>query len=390
MRIVEKRLRDLADRFSAIMVIGPGEAGKTTLCRAVFPDHGYVSLELPDAREFAIRDPRGFLREYRAGAVIDGIELAPGLPGHLSEVMEDNSSPGRFVFTGSRRPVMSEDTEAALKNRVGYQYLLPMSLDELRRFPSAPDDLWSTIWMGGYPRIHERRMNPNEWMGEYFGRFVQRDVLQTLRVADPDRFVSFCRLAAGRTSLERNLSALAGGTGVSHPTIRSWLSVLETSQFLFSTPAGRPNPRRRAVKADRLHFVDSGLACYLLGIRDPEQLRVHPLRGALFESWVASEVRKARLHRGLPAGLWHLREDRWLSVGLISEGANRRMGVEVRPSETILPEFARGLTRFLEEASGWDPALPPAARLVYAGDQARTLSGVEVIPWFWVQDVDWH
>jgi len=388
-RAAVPHLRSLADRFPVVAVVGPRQAGKTTFSRSAFPEHPYVSLERLDAREFAIRDPRGFLHEFRAGAIIDGIHRAPALLDHLREPIDEDPTPGRFVLVGSRRLEMSAAAEESLAGRVGHQLLLPLGLDEVRRFPDAPEDLWTTLWMGGYPRIHERRPDPNDWLGAYLAAWVQRDVRQALRVVDLDAFTDFLRLLAGRTSREENLSALAADAGVTHPTIRAWTSVLDGGLMAFRIPAGRPNPRRRAVRAARLHFMDSGLVCHLLGIRDPEHLRTHPLRGAVFESWVAAEVLKARVHRGEPSGLWHLREDRWLSVGLIVEGAARRTGVEVRSASTVVPEFVRNLRKFMESATGWDPALVPAARLVYAGDQARTTLGIEVIPWFWVQDVEW-
>ncbi len=388
-RVAEPRVRELADRFPVVAVIGPRQAGKTTICRSAFPHHPHISLDTLDVREFAERDPRGFFREYVGGAIIDGIHRAPALLDHLSEAIGDDPEPGRFIVTSSRHLTMRRESEQALSGRIGYQHVLPLSLDELRRFPAAPEDLWATIWTGGYPRVHDRRTDPNEWIGAYLAAWVQRDVRQALRVVDLESFTDFFRLVAGRTSREENLSGLAGDVGVTHPTIRSWISVLEDGLMVFRTPAGRPNPRRRAVKAARLHLMDSGVVCQLLGIREPGQLRTHPLRGAIFASWVASEVLKARLHRGEPAGLWHVREDRWLSAGLIVEGAKRRIAVETRSAGTLVPEFVRGSRKFLEAAMGWDPVLEPAARLVYAGDQARALGDVEVIPWFWIQDVDW-
>ena len=176
---------------------------------------------------------------------------------------------------------------------------------------------------------------------------------------------------------------------MAHNTARSWLSVLEASYIVFRAPRWHRNLRKRAVKAPKLHVVDSGLACQLLGIRSPEQLALHPLRGALFESWVAAEVLKARLHAGRPADLFHLREDRGMELDLVAEAGDRVYGVEVKSGATVVPDFLRGPSAFADTVARHLPHVRPVSRVVYGGDRREQRGGVEVIPWFDMQAVEW-
>lgn len=388
-RTLAPQLESLARRMPAVAVTGPRQSGKTTLCRAAFPALEYVSLEPLDARDFAVSDPRGFLARYRAGAVLDEVQRAPSLFGYLQEELDRDPSPGRFVLTGSQHFGLTEAITQSLAGRIGLLHLLPLSLEEVRRFDRPLCDLWTTVWTGGYPRIHDRGLHAGEWLADYVATYVQRDVRQALNVTSLDAFTQFLRLAAARTGQELSLTALGGDAGVSHNTARAWLSVLEASFVVFRIPRWHRNLRKRAVKAPKLHFLDSGLACQLLGIRSPEQLALHPLRGAVFESWVAAELLKARLHAGRPADLFHLREDRGLDLDLVAEAGDRVYGIEVKSGATVVPDFLRGPSGFADRVARDVPHLRPISRLIYGGDRRERRGAVEVIPWTDVQAVDW-
>lgn len=367
-------------------VTGPRQSGKTTLCRAVFPDHAYVSLEPLDNREFAKSDPRGFLRTHGAPVILDEIQRVPELFPYLQEELDRDPAPGRFVLTGSQHFGLTEAISQSLAGRIGLLNLLPLSFDELSQ-SGVRDDLWRVVWEGGYPRIHDRGLRPGEWLADYVATYVQRDVRQVLDVADLDAFTAFVGLAAGRTGQELNLSSLGADSGVSHNTARSWLSVLEVGFLIFKLPPWVRNPRKRVVKAPKLHFVDTGLVCSLLGIRSPEQLRVHPLRGAIFESWVASEVLKARVHRRRRADLFHLRENRGVELDLVVEGETDVMGVEVKSGATVSGDFFKALRRVPELVDAAGEGQSPVARLVYGGDCRQLRQNAEVLPWSGIQEV---
>ena len=387
-RMRRKALLEAAGESPAVAVTGPRQSGKTTLCRAAFPDHAYVSLEPLDNREFAATDPRGFLRSHASPVIFDEIQRVPTLFPYLQEEIDREPTAGRFVLTGSQHFGLSEAISQSLAGRIALLHLLPLSFDELLRF-GGRDDLWRVVWEGGYPRIHDRGLAPGTWLADYAATYVQRDVRQVLRVSDLEAFTAFVRLTAGRTAQELNLSSLGGDAGVSHNTAGSWLSVLETSFLVFTLPPWVRNPRKRVIKAPKMHFVDSGLVCSLLGIRSPDQLRLHPLRGAIFESWVASEILKARLHRRRSADLFHLRESRGVELDLVVEAEDRLVGVEVKSGATLSRDFFTALRRLpgLVEAAG--EGRDPVARLIYGGDAKQDRSDAEVVPWSGIQAVDW-
>ena len=285
-RTLEKKLHELSGYYPVVVVTGPRQSGKTTLCQMVFPDKPYVSLEALDIREFAITDPRGFLLEYADGAIIDEIQQAPDLLSYLQSDIDARPEAGRFILTGSQHFGLSQSISQSLSGRCGILTLLPPSLEELRAFPNAPDDLFSILWQGAYPRIYDQNIPAHQWLADYTATYVQRDVRQVINIGDLQAFSGFFKLCSGRAAQEINLSKIGNDAGISHNTVRSWLSVLETSYIIHCLPAWHTNIRKQIVKAPKLHFFDSGLACYLLGIREPDQLYHHPLRGAIFESWV--------------------------------------------------------------------------------------------------------
>jgi predicted AAA+ superfamily ATPase len=382
-------LRETAAEMPVVAVTGPRQSGKTTLCRAVFPDKPYVSLEPLDVRDYAAADPRGFLREHAGGAVLDEIQRAPELFAYLQEDVDERPEPGRFIVTGSQHFGLTAAITQSLAGRIAIFDLLPPSLDELARFGQLPDDLWTHLWTGCYPRIYDRDLDPARWLADYTTTYVQRDVRQILKVTDLEAFTTFVRLVAGRTATELNLSALGSDAGVTHPTARSWLSVLEASFLCHRLPAWTRSHRKQVVRAPKVHLVDSGLACHLLGITEPGQLRHHPLRGAIFESWVVSEVLKSRLHRGLQPRLFHFREAKGLEVDLVIEEGNRLTAVEAKSSATVASDFFKALTRFTADADARLPHLDFAARVVYGGDSGQSRSGATVVPWRNVQEPAW-
>jgi predicted AAA+ superfamily ATPase len=268
-------------------------------------------------------------------------------------------------------------------------YLLPPSLDELRHFPAAPADLLSTLWSGAYPRIFDQGFPPDRWLADYVTTYVQRDVRQVLQVGNLTAFTTFLRLCAGRTAQEINLSELGADAGVTHNTARAWLSVLETSLLCFRLPAWHRNLGKRLRKAAKLHFVDSGLVCHLLGIHTPDQLALHPLRGAIFESWVASELYKARVHRGREPALHHLREDRGAEVDLVLEAAEATWLVESKSGATVAPDALAALERVAERMAKVEPARLIRPRLIYGGEASQERSRVEVLSWSDVQARSW-
>ena len=380
-RKLAAKLRELAGYYPVVVVTGPRQSGKTTLCQATFPDRPYVSLEALDTREFAHSDPRGFLAQYADGAIFDEIQQAPELLNYLQGEVDARPDPGRFILTGSQHFGLSQSIAQSLAGRCGILVLLPPSLEELRAFPNAPTDLYTVLWQGAYPRIYDRNIPAHQWLADYTATYLQRDVRQVINVGDLHAFSGFLKLCAGRTAQEVNLSALGGDAGVSHNTARAWLSVLETSYIVHRLPAWPLNISKQVVKAPKLHFLDSGLACYLLGIREPEQLRLHPLRGAIFESWVIAEIYKGWVHRGIPAALFHYREARGLEIDLLVDQGQRFDAIEIKSGATAAPDFFRNLQRFPERWRAASETRPVVNYVVYGGSESQQRSYAQLLAW---------
>jgi predicted AAA+ superfamily ATPase len=294
------------------------------------------------------------------------------------------------VLTGSQHCGLRNAIAQSLAGRTAILHLLPPSLGELRRFGDLPDDLFELMRIGSFPRIWDRGLDPGRWLADYTATYVQRDVRQVLEVGDIEAFTTFVRLCAGRTAQEVNLSELGGDAGVSHNTARSWLSVLETSYVVFRLPAFHLNVRKQLIKAPKLHFVDTGLACYLLGIRTADDLRSHPLRGALFETWVAAEIYKQIAHAGSVPRLSHYRETRGAEVDIVVDpGGQRLLAVDAKSGSTVQPSFLRGLRRFVERLGEADDPRDVETRIVYGGDEEQRRSDARVVPWAGITGVDW-
>ena len=388
-RTIEPRLREAAAHYPVVTVTGPRQSGKTTTCRSVFGQHRYVNLEAPDVRAFALDDPRGFLGQFEGGVILDEVQHAPDLLSYLQVLVDEEPIAGRFILTGSEHFALSERVSQSLAGRTAILHLLPPSWDELNRFENPPTALWDALFMGAFPRIFDRGIPPRDWLSDYVATYVERDVRQVLNIGQLSAFADFVRLAAGRTSAELNLSDLGSDAGVSHNTAKAWLSVLETSYLGFRLPAYHANLRKRLVKAPKFHFVDSGLVCFLLGIEAPEQLVTHPLRGAVFESWVASEVYKARVHRRLEPRLSHVRISRGPEVDLVVEAGSRIIATEVKSGGTAKTSFWRNVTTFADELAKLQHPPPVVRRIVYGGDVDQRRTDGELVSWRSVQDVSW-
>jgi uncharacterized protein len=383
------RLADLARHYPVVSVTGPRQSGKTTLCRATFPDLPYVTLEPLDVREFAIADPRGFLASLPHGAIIDEVQRAPDLFSYLQAEVDDNPAPGRFILTGSQQLALTASVTQSLAGRTGLLELFPPSWAELKRFPSAPTDLFEVLWTGAYPRIFDRQIPPHQWLADYVATYVQRDVRQLLRVGDLRAFTNFLQLCAGGTAGETHLSRLGADAGVSHNTAKAWLSVLEATYLVFRVPGWHPTFRKQVVKSAKLHFVDTGVASYLLGIREPDQLRTHPLRGALFESWVAAELLKRGAHQGNRRELFHYRDAAGLEVDLVSTDASSVTLIESRSGATIASDFAEGVDRLARGVQGRFDDRTIATRVIHGGTTRQTRGRTLLLPWHEIDQLTW-
>jgi len=388
-RNIASKLSKLASTFSVVTVMGPRQSGKTTLCRDAFSKHAYISLERPDVLAHAIDDPLDLLRCHGDYLIIDEVQRAPELLSYLQVEVDRDQRPGRFVLTGSRNLLLLSSVSQSLAGRTAFLHLLPFSRDEVQRFPDCPTTLESSIWTGGYPPIHDKGHNPEDWLAAYTSAYVERDVREATQVRDLRAFQLFIRLCAGRTGQVLNMASLAGDAGITANTVRSWLGILEMSFVIALLPGWYANPRKRLLKSPKLHFLDTGLCCWLLGIASPAELTLHHARGALFASWVASEIIKSRLNRGLPPNLCHLRTHRGQEIDLVIDAGNSLTLIEAKSSKTLSADAARTLGH-ADSFFGQAAALKKLSRfVVFGGAGERRLGNTDAISWNNLANYNW-
>lgn len=392
-RALAGELRAAARRTPVVTLTGPRQSGKTTLVRRTFPRHAYVSLERPDERSRAREDPLGFLAGFRGGVILDEVQRAPELLSYVQTASDEDGRPGRFILTGSQNLLLMEKISQTLAGRTSILRLLPLTLaeltgrkpmdprrlDSLPRHPTPPgSDPWATLWAGFYPRIHDQGLPPDRWLADYFRTYVERDLRDVLRVLDLDAFERFVRLVAARTGQELNLTALAADAGISQPTALAWITALRVGFIIALLPPHHANFRKRLRKRPRLHFLDTGLACYLLGIHDPALLAHHPLRGAIFESFVMAEIIKGFENTGREAPLFFWRDSTGHELDGLLDLGDRLLPIEVKSGRTVAADSA--------DALRWWTGLPgnrnKSGILVHGGDRALSLHGFTVLPWF--------
>jgi predicted AAA+ superfamily ATPase len=386
-RDVESRLKSLAKEFPAIVLTGPRQSGKSTVCQKVFANLPYATLESPDVRAFAAEDARGFLKQFPKGAILDEIQNSPQLSSYLQEIIDREPTPGRWILTGSHNLSVMQSTSQSLAGRSAVVHLLPLSRHEVVEFSQHPKSLNETLLTGGYPRILDRKLKPADWLASYVATYLERDVRSISNVGDLVAFQRFAQLSAGRLAQLLNFSSLAADCGVSQPTAKAWSSVLEASFIAFRLPSYHGNISKRLIKMPKLHFYDTGLACWLLGIRDVAQLDVHPLRGAIFECWVVSEIIKQRFNRGEANGVYFFRDKAGLESDALVPGRKSLKIVEVKAGQTISSDWAASSRKITELFTKTKQEV--SSVVVYGGTEKQERNGVTYLPWHAIQDYSW-
>jgi len=392
-RTLSDKLLALARQFPVVSVTGPRQSGKTTLTRMVFRDYDYISLEDPDEREFAHGDPKGFLKRFTDGVILDEIQRAPALLSYIQGIVDSDRSPGRFVLTGSQQLRVMEKVSQTLAGRTAIVILLPFSLYELLGEPSSdpwkidtlpdkrkkpPFTLEKILYQGLYPRIYDKKLDAQDWLSAYYRTYVERDVRDIANIGNLETFQRFVRLCAGRTGQLLNHSSLASDCGISHTTARHWISILEAGFIIHLLPPHHANFSKRVIKSPKLYFLDTGLLCYLLRIREPDDILVHAMKGAIFETFVVSELYKAFAHRGEMPPLYFWRDRTGHEVDIVVDTGKKLVPIEIKSGETIVSSLLDGLRYFVSLGS-------PASKtgvLIHGGEALYRRENFVVRPWY--------
>lgn len=375
-RIAEKLLRQYGRQFRAVAVVGPRQSGKTTLVKRVFPRKPYVSLEDPDERMLAANDPRAFLNRYKNGAIIDEAQHVPELFSYMQGILDRSPKDGYFILTGSNNFLLQQSISQSLAGRIGYIDLYPLCYREILQFGKKDYSIEELILKGGYPELYDKERKPSIWYPSYIRTYIERDVKLIRNIENTLLFNRFLQLCAGRTGQQLNVSALSNDAGVDVKTVQAWLSILQSSYIIYLLPPYHKNYNKRVVKSPKLYFVDTGLACSLLGIRQTAELENSHFRGALFENFMITEIMKQNRNKGSNTGLFYWKENNGLEVDLLADTGKKITPFEIKSGATFNDSFLKNLRNWMKVS------LNNEGILLYNGElEFRGKDRIQVMNW---------
>ncbi len=383
-RDISQKILDLSEKFPVLTITGPRQSGKTTLLRNLFGDLFYASLENPDTRMFAIQDPKNFLHQFSNGGIIDEAQLSPELFSYIQGIVDQSGKTGQFILSGSQSFLLHDRISQSLAGRTAIFRLLPFSFSELSKADQLLPSYEANIFHGFFPRLYDKKIDPPDFYPNYIQTYLERDVRSLQNIHDLNLFVRFLGLCAGRVGQLLDYTSLANDCGVSHNTVKAWISVLEASYVLFLLQPHHENFSKRLVKRPKLYFYDTGLCCSLLRIEKESQLNNHYLKGSLFENLILSELLKRRYNQGKASNLYFWRDHRGMEVDLIIEQANGLTPVEIKSSKTWNRDFFMNL----EKWNGYSGNSPENSHIVYGGDENFKNSWGMVHSWNSIDDLN--
>ncbi len=372
-------LRRLA-KFPVVALLGLRQSGKTTLVQKAFPHHTFLSLDREVTRQFALEDPEGFLRSHENGhgIILDEFQYAPKLTTYVKLESDQKKRPGYFILTGSQNFLVNKAITESLAGRVGILTLLPLSNNELIENKILPETISASIFTGGYPRIFAEKIVPTDFYPSYILSYIQRDIGQLINQRNISTFRRFVQLCAGRIGQLCNVNALAAETGVSAPTAREWLSILEASYIIFFLEPHFQNFSKRLVKTPKLYFFDTGLACSLLRIDSPEALHSSHFYGALFEGWIIADFYKQFCNLGIRPSLYFWRDAAGAhEVDCLIDYDTRLYPIEIKGGNRVASDFFKGL----EYWNGLAQGDPSNSYLIYADGEKQLRKQGTAIGW---------
>lgn len=373
-RTLKHELFTQLTEYPIVTVLGPRQAGKTTLVKSTLSNYTYVNLEDPVIRRFAIEDPKAFLQRYKRRVIFDEIQRAPELLSYLQVIVDEIDEAGQFVLTGSHQLQLREAITQSLAGRTSVLHLLPLSIEELLAAGIQFENVADCLFKGALPRIYAKNLRPHTAYANYYQTYVERDVRQLIQLKDATLFEKFMKLLAGRVGQLINYQSLANDVGVDAKTIRHWISILESSYIVFPLPPYFENFDKRALKSPKYYFTDTGLLCYLLDINNESQVSRDPLIGALFENLVVLEALKSRHNRGLKPNLYFFRDAQGNEIDLLFATGADYTGIEIKSASTWSSSFKKTLLRFSKTT-----AYLARAYVVYAGAPMIFSDGVQAI-----------
>jgi predicted AAA+ superfamily ATPase len=398
-RNLENAIKKYAAEYPVISIVGPRQSGKTTLARHLFPNYNYVSLENLDTRQFAEDDPRGFLEDYTPPVIIDEIQRVPTLFSYLQEKSDFLKPSGQYVITGSQQFLLMEKISQSLSGRIITFKLFPFSYNELYsgKIDNELEDIFSTegdedskpppveieniLFTGMYPRIHDKKLSPRKWLENYVMTYIERDLRKLINVSNLRTFENFLKIIASNSAQLINYASVSNAIGISIPTVKSWVSLLETSGIIFILPPHHRNFSKRIVKTPKLFFIDTGLLCFLLSIRNSRDLKYHPLFGNIFETFIIGEFYKRISHISEIPPLYFWRDKTGNEIDLLVDFGNKLYPIEIKSSRTYSKAFNKTMSKWFQLKGN----VQTKGLIIYNGDHIIGSNlDTPVVPWWWL------
>ena len=366
------------EKYPVIALTGPRQSGKTTFLKDEFPEYRYVNLENPDTRNLAITDPNAFLKLYNKFVIFDEVQRVPALFSYIQALVDESKIMGQFILSGSQNFHLMQNITQSLAGRVALFRLLPFDFSELKMAGLLDSDFAVNMYKGFYPAIYDRDIPPKMFYSNYVQTYIERDLSEIINVRDLKLFRNFISLCAARAGNVINLNSLANECGISQPTAKSWLSVLESSYIVFQLQPYFSNMNKRVTKSSKLYFYDSGLLCHLLKINDAGSLQLSNHKGSVFENMIIAEFLKSSYHQNLLRDFWFWRDAAGHEVDLLWQDDERLNLVEIKATQTIMSDLFKGMAYFENLA----PQLVKSKTLVYAGMENQQRSNENVVSWY--------
>jgi len=375
-RQISGHLQKMLTKFPIVSLTGPRQSGKTTLLKSVFTQYKYFNLERIDIRDIIMSDPMGFLIDTGPFVIFDEAQNLPELFSYIQVVSDDRNINGQYILSGSQSFILNNHISQSLAGRVSINNLFPFDITELNQVIDC--DVKQTILKGFYPRLHDQKIEPEDFYPSYLQTYIERDIRTLKAVENLQNFSRFLGLCAGRIGQILNLTSLANDAGIAVNTAKSWLSLLEASYIVFLVQPYFNNFNKRIIKSPKIYFYDTGVACSLLRISNSEILRTHYLYGALFENLVISEMLKCQSHRGKRPSVFYWRESNGTEIDCIVDKGNKEINaIEIKGGQTFNPGYLKNLKLFPDS----NELYKISKFVVYPGQSSLSIKDIQIIPW---------
>ncbi|OGT41127.1 MAG: hypothetical protein A3F13_07845 [Gammaproteobacteria bacterium RIFCSPHIGHO2_12_FULL_40_19] len=369
-RVTDKTLQRYLTSFPVVGITGPRQSGKTTLLKHCLPDYQYITFDDDLNISYFEEDPKGFLNQYADKVIFDEVQFVPKLFNYVKmAVDQDRGNYGRFVMTGSSQFAFLKNVSESLAGRIGLMTQLPLQFSEM---PSALQK--ESIYRGAYPELVLRDYRESDlWYAAYLDTYLTKDVRTLTQIGDIRDFRKLIQLLAANVSQLLDYTQYANDIGVSVPTIKRWISVLEASYIIFLLPPYYQNFGKRLIKSPKIYFYDTGLISYLTGIKNSDLYNKGPLAGPLFENYIVSEIAKKIKHTASFSEIYFLRTQDKTEIDIIVDRKTQCDFIEIKKTSTYTPKMSATLKNYAQKSD--------RMIVLYNGERLRQ-GDVEVLPYW--------